>query len=79
MADEHMIRLCDLSAGQTATVVKMEGERGFVTRMVSLGFTPGAKVGVLRNGHGGPLIVTVLDTQVALGRSQASQVRVRSV
>ncbi|MBC7240186.1 MAG: ferrous iron transport protein A, partial [Chloroflexi bacterium] len=43
----------------------------------ALGFTPGAEVTMVRNPGRGPVIVSVLDTSVALGRGQASRVHVR--
>ena len=69
--------LSDLGPGTTATLVALEGGHGFVGRMSALGFTPGATISVMRNPGHGPLIVSVLDTQIALGRGQASKVRVR--
>jgi ferrous iron transport protein A len=56
----------------------LEGGSGFVGRLAALGFTPGAEVAVVRNSGRGPVIVSVLDTQIALGRGQADRVLVRS-
>ena len=77
MTRNDIAALSELIAGEVATVVSLEGGPGFVGRMASLGFTPGATVQVVRNHGRGPLIVTVLDTQFALGRGQAWKVRVR--
>jgi len=48
-----------------------------MARLAALGFTPGAEVRVVRNQGRGPLIVSVLDTEVALGRGQAAHIIVR--
>jgi len=69
--------LTTLSIGQRATVLGLRGGGGFVARLAALGFTPGAEVVMVRNYGRGPLIVTVLDTQIALGRGQARRVLVR--
>lgn len=69
--------LADLAAGQRATVLSLSGGHGFLGRMAALGFTPGAEVEIIRNSGHGPLIVSLLDTRIALGRGQAQQVHVR--
>ncbi len=66
-----------LSDGQRGIVVAVHGGIGFKGRMSALGFTPGARVRIVRNPSRGPLIVSVLDTQIALGRGQAAKVYVR--
>jgi ferrous iron transport protein A len=70
--------LADLAVGQSGTVICLTGGHGFLARMSALGFTPGAEVSVIRNSGQGPLIVSVLDTRIALGRGQAMRVRVRA-
>jgi ferrous iron transport protein A len=45
--------------------------------MAALGFTPGVTVQVVRNHGHGPIIVSLLDTQIALGRGQARRVLLR--
>jgi Fe2+ transport system protein FeoA len=77
MASHDTIQLSDLAIGERGTVIKLGNGSGSVMRMAALGFTPGASVSVVRNYGRGPLIVSVLDTQIALGRGQASQVCVR--
>ena len=77
VATGNTISLCDLRIGERATVVGLDGGTGFVGRMAALGFTPGATIEVARNHGRGPIIVAVLDTQIALGRGQARRVRVR--
>jgi ferrous iron transport protein A len=73
----HLVSLADLHDGHEGAVVSLQGGHGFVGRMAALGFTPGATVRIVRNPKGGPIIVSVLDTQIALGRGQARHVLVR--
>jgi ferrous iron transport protein A len=71
------VPLCDLSTGEAGTVVQIQGGAGFIGRMAALGFTLGATVSIKRNPGRGSMIVNVLDSQIALGRGQASRVLVR--
>ncbi len=73
---DGVVPLSSLSAGESGAVVRLEGGTGLIGRLAALGFTPGATVEVVRNSRHGPLIVSVLDTQIALGRGQAARVYV---
>ena len=73
----HQVSLLDLRDGHEGAVVALQGGRGFVGRMAALGFTPGAIVRIVRNPGRGPIIVSILDTQIALGRGQARHVVVK--
>ena len=77
MTRYNVVLLSDLMPGETATVLELSGGPRFVGRMAALGFTPGATVQVVRNHGRGPIIVSVLDTEIALGRGQARRVRLR--
>jgi ferrous iron transport protein A len=68
-----------LSAAKNGTAVrirKMRGGHQFLSRLASLGFTPGAHIRVIRNHGRGPIIVSVRDARVALGRGEASKILV---
>jgi ferrous iron transport protein A len=66
-----------LETGDQGLVVALKGGHGLLGRLAALGFTPGATVSVVRNSGHGPIIVRVLDTQIALGRGQANQIHVQ--
>lgn len=68
--------LSDLRPGQRGRVAKLSGGRGLVSRMVSLGFTPGAMVTMVQNYGHGPLIASVREGRVALGRGEAQKITV---
>ncbi len=63
--------------GHEASIVSLLGGHAVSGRLVALGFTPGVTIRVLRNPPRGPIIVSVLDTSIALGRGQARHVLVR--
>jgi len=69
--------LAHLETADTATVIGLHGGSGCVGRLAALGFTPGVTLKVVRNPGFGPIIVEVLDTQIALGRGEAHRIRVR--
>ncbi len=71
------VALTELAPGRAGLILQLEGGQGLVGRLVALGFTPGSAVRVLRNDGHGPLLVQVLDSQIALGRGQAAKVWVR--
>ena len=74
---ETIVPLSALAARERGRVHSLAGGRGFVGRLVSLGFTPGAPVDIVQNRGWGPLIVRVRDCRVALGRGEAARVLVR--
>jgi ferrous iron transport protein A len=74
------ITLTDLSVDHHGTILAFNVGTVEATRLVSLGFTPGAEVSMAQNYGRGPLIVTVRGTRVALGRVEAGKIFVeRSV
>jgi len=76
--DAGAVPLSFLSAHQSGTVQQLNGGHEFVSRLAALGFTPGTSVEVVQNFGTGPLIVTIRDTRIALGREEARKVRVRA-
>jgi len=57
-------------------VQELDGGRGVIGRLAALGFTPDAEVTIVQNFGRGPLIVTVRDTRIALGRGEAAKIQV---
>ena len=70
----NMISLTQLSVDHHATILAFNIGTVETTRLVSLGFTPGAEVSMSQNYGRGPLIVTVRGTHVALGRMEAAKI-----
>lgn len=70
--------LCDLPIGARGIVRRLQGGRGFSSRVAALGFTIGAEVMIVKNYGHGPIIAAVRQTQVALGRGEADQIQVEA-
>ena len=71
------VPLTQLAQSEEGTVVALRGGHGFVSRLATLGFTPGALLTMIQNFGHGPLIVRVRDTRIALGRGEARHVLVQ--
>jgi ferrous iron transport protein A len=74
MEPTNTITLTELSVDHHATILAFNIGTVEATRLVSLGFTPGAEVSMTQNYGRGPLIVTVRGTCVALGRGEAAKI-----
>jgi ferrous iron transport protein A len=71
------VPLTQLAPREEGTVAALSGGHGFVSRLATLGFTPGAPLTMVQNFGHGPLIVRVRDTRIALGRGEAGHILVR--
>ena len=69
--------LSTVRSGESVQIEKMEGGHHFLSRLASLGFTPGARLRVLQNYGHGPIIVSLRDTRIALGRGEAEKILIR--
>lgn len=72
-----MIRLSDLSLGQSGKLVRIDDGAECLDRLVELGFTEGEEIRVLRRAPlGGPIQVQIRDTDYAICRTDAQFIRV---
>lgn len=74
----RIVPLSKLAPKEKGVVQTLAGGRGFVSRLASLGFTPGVPITMIQNFGRGPLIVLVRDSRIALGRGEAGKVVVRA-
>ena len=68
------IALAELSGGEEAHVQTIEGGANLISRMASMGLTPGAEVTIMQNFPHMPLIINVRYTFIALGREEAGRI-----
>jgi ferrous iron transport protein A len=57
-------------------LINIEGGHDFRSRLAALGFTPGTQLQVVQNLGRGPMIVSLRDTRIALGRGEARKIHV---
>ncbi|MCP8311290.1 MAG: ferrous iron transport protein A [Candidatus Methylarchaceae archaeon HK01B] len=72
-----------LPIGAKGKITGILGGRRVVRRLSDMGFIPGVEVKVVHShaspnhGHGGPLVVEIKDTRIALGRGVAMKIMVQ--
>lgn len=71
------LSLDGMKKGEQAVLLSVNGGRGIVSRLSSLGFTPGAALEMTQNYGRGPLVVTIRGSRVALGRQEARKIIVQ--
>lgn len=71
------IPLASASTGQEVVLVRMAGGHEFQHRMAEMGLLPGVRFRVISHARYGPIIVSVKDTRLMLGRGMAQRVLVR--
>ena len=75
---DNLVSLDTLAPQRKGFLRSLEGGRGFISRLASLGFTPGAPIRIVQNRGRGPMIVLVRECRIALGRGEARQVWVQA-
>jgi ferrous iron transport protein B len=73
--EHELLRLAQMEVGQQARVRKLEGGKGFISRLAAMGFTPGAPVTIIRKNGSGPVLVSLRGAQVALGYEEAEKIK----
>lgn len=76
-AHDGLLPLSRLQAGQRGVVARLLGGRGFQSRLATLGLTIGAEIHLIQNYGHGPILLTVRETRLALGRGEANHILVR--
>lgn len=73
---KHKQALSAVHSGEQVCIHRIRGGHQLLSRLASLGFTPGARLRVVQNYGRGPIIVKLRDTRVALGRGEAAKIEV---
>ena len=70
------LSLADLPSSRAGAVREIGKGSSLAARCLALGFTPGTRIDMVQNIGRGPVIVSVRDTRVALGRGEARAITV---
>ncbi len=65
-----------LPAGKEAVIVQIDGDTRFLSRITSIGLTPGCKVKIIKNDKNRPLLVYSRDTMIALNKKECQNIKV---
>lgn len=65
-----------LAMGEEAELVDVRGGYGIKRRLAALGLNPGMRVTVIQNAMRGPIVLSVMDSRIALGRGMAQKILV---
>ncbi len=66
--------LSSLKVGATAKVVGADGDTRFLSRVTSIGLTPGSTLKVLKNDSKRPVLVYSRDTMIALNKNECDNI-----
>ena len=71
--------LSELKESRSAVVTNVEGDSRFISRITSIGLTPGCRVKVMKNDKNRPMLVYSRDTMIALNKKECQGVMVEEV
>lgn len=70
------MKLTELKKEQSGLITRINGDSRFVSRITSIGLTPGCRVTVVKNEKRRPLLVYSRDTMIALNRNECEDIEV---
>ena len=71
--------LSEVKENKEAVVTAVKGDTRFITRITSIGLTPGCKVSVIKNDKNRPMLIYSRDTMIALNRNESKGIEVEEV
>ncbi len=75
MTTNGILPLTMISPGQTVKLIEISTGRKLKHRLTELGLTPGVELQVMQD-QGGPLLLSVYNSRLALGRGMAHKIMV---
>ncbi len=73
-----MKKLIEVEKEKCAVIAAVNGDIRFVSRITSIGITPGCKVTIVKNEKHRPLLVYSRDTMIALNRNECENIMVEA-
>ncbi len=71
--------LSEVKENRDAVITALDGDTRFMSRITSIGLTPGCKVSVVKNDKNRPILVYSRDTMIALNRNECNGISVEEV
>ena len=73
-----MKKLSELEKEKSGVIAGIKGDTRFVSRVTSIGLTPGCEVKIIKNEKRRPLLVFSRDTMIALNRRECENIFVEA-
>ena len=74
-----MSKLTEMKKGAEGRVVSVTGDSRFVSRVTSIGLTPGCHVSMVKNEKNRPILIYSRDTMIALNRKECDNIEMEEV
>lgn len=72
------VSLSGLAAGETASIVSLDGGRGFREKMNGMGLFPGTEITVVHTGgNGGMILISIGSSRLMVGHRMAERVMIK--
>ncbi|MCR5399782.1 MAG: ferrous iron transport protein A [Lachnospiraceae bacterium] len=71
--------LSEVKENKSAVIASINGDTRFLSRITSIGLTPGCRVNVIKNDKNRPVLVYSRDTMIALNRKECEGIMVEEV
>ena len=70
------MKLSELQENESAFIAGLDGDTRFLSRITSIGLTPGCKITVIKNDKNRPILLYSRDTMIALNRNECSGITI---
>ena len=75
--DNQMKKLSELTKNERGVIASINGDARFVSRITSIGLTPGCSITIIKNEKHRPILVYSRDTMIALNRKECDDIEVK--
>lgn len=70
--------LSNMSKGAEGVISSINGDTRFLSRITSIGLTPGCKVKIIKNDKNRPILLYSRDTMIALNKDECDNIMVNT-
>ncbi len=74
-----MKKLSELVKDECGVIASINGDSRFISRITSIGLTPGCHISIIKNEKRRPILVYSRDTMIALNRKECEGIEVKEV
>ena len=76
--EERRMSLSNMSKGAEGVISSINGDTRFLSRITSIGLTPGCKVKIIKNDKNRPILLYSRDTMIALNKDECENIMVNT-